>query len=108
MFLAVNDEIIKTFLDRISPVKDDVCPMLQFGSRCRDDFRPDSDYDLLVVLEKKDRRIISQLYEGVMEVLLSTGKLISLKIFTKKEFDRLRSLPTPFMENVLREGIRIG
>lgn len=102
------DKIIIGFLDLISPFKKDIKEMYLFGSRCRDDWRPDSDYDILILLEKKDRTIIDKLYDAVMDILLSTGRLISLKIFTVSEFNRLKSIPTPFVNNVLREGIKIG
>lgn len=104
----MRDEIIKTFLAAIAPLNQHIKEIYQFGSRCRDDWRPDSDYDILVVLEKKDRDVVSGLYDAVMDILLSTGKLVSLKIFTVSEFDRLKSIPTPFMHNVLTEGTKIG
>jgi predicted nucleotidyltransferase len=104
----MNDEIIEKFLDIISPLMEQIKGMYLFGSRCRDDWRPDSDYDILVVLEKKERVIIDRLYDAVMDVLLSTGRLISLKIFTASEFNRLKSIPTPFVSNVLKEGKKIG
>ena len=103
-----QDEVIGMFLDRISPLRGEIEQIYLFGSRSRGDWRPDSDYDLLIVLERKDRRIVDGLYDGVMDVLLSTGRLISLKIFTRSEFDRLRSIPTPFMQNLMKEGIKIG
>jgi len=103
-----QDEVIGMFLDRISPLRGEIEQIYLFGSRSRGDWRPDSDYDLLIVLKRKDGRIVDGLYDGVMDVLLSTGRLISLKIFTRSEFDRLRSIPTPFMQNLMREGIKIG
>ncbi|RLB05702.1 MAG: hypothetical protein DRG50_06790 [Deltaproteobacteria bacterium] len=102
-----QDKIIEGFLDIISPVLGEIKEIYLFGSRCREDWRFDSDYDLLIILEKKERRIIDRLYDGVMEILLSTGRLISLKIFTISEFDRLKSIPTPFMHNVMTKGIKI-
>ncbi len=104
----MDNEIINKFLELISPVKGSIKDIYLFGSRCREDWRPDSDYDILIVLEKKDRLIIDRLYDSVMDVLLSTGRLISLKIFSVSEFNRLKSLSTPFISNVLREGIKIG
>lgn len=106
--LDMNNEVIEKFIDLISPLKKSIKEIYLFGSRCRKDWRPDSDYDLLIVLEKKDRVIIDGLYDAVMDVLLSTGRLISLKIFSVSEFSRLKSLSTPFISNVLREGIKIG
>lgn len=102
------DEIIKKFLPLVSPLKPYIKEIHLFGSRCRDNWRPDSDYDIMIVLETKNRVIIDKLYDIVMDILLETGKLISLKIFTAAEYERLSSIPTPFMQNVLKEGIKIG
>lgn len=104
----MNDEIIKKFIEGINPVKEKVKLIYLFGSRTRDDWKPDSDYDILIVLKEKDRKVISSLYDSVIDILISTGRLISLKIFTESEYNRLCSIPTPFMKNVLKEGISIG
>lgn len=104
----MNDDIIKNYLEGISSIKNKIKTMYLFGSRVRDDWRPDSDYDILIVLEKKDKEIISVLYDAVMDILLSTGKLISLKIFAESEYNRLKSIPTPFMSNILKEGVKLG
>ncbi|MBI4531161.1 MAG: nucleotidyltransferase domain-containing protein [Candidatus Latescibacteria bacterium] len=104
----MNDEIVTNFLGLVSPLQDHIKELYLFGSRCRDDWRPDSDYDILLILHKKDREIVSRLYDAVVEVLLTTGKLISLKIFSLEEFNRLKSLPTPFIENVMTEGMKLG
>lgn len=103
----MKDKVVGNFLELIKPLAEHVAEIYLFGSRCRDDWRPDSDYDLLIVLEKKDRFIVNQLYDAVMEILLSTARLISLKIFTISEFNRLKSVPTPFINNVIKEGIKI-
>jgi predicted nucleotidyltransferase len=105
---SIDDRIIKDFLGLIVSLKEHIRDMYLFGSRCRDDWRPDSDYDILIVLGEKNREVIDRLYDAVMEILLSTGKLISLKIFAEKEFNRLKSIPTPFMHNVIKEGERLG
>jgi len=103
-----QDALVEKFLSLISPVQTEIREMYLFGSRCRDDWRPDSDYDILIVVDKKDRNLVSRLYDAVVEILLETGKLFSLKIFTTSEFNRLRSIPTPFMRRVLAEGIQLG
>lgn len=94
------DRIIKKFLKQIAPLAKNINEVYLFGSRCRDDWEPSSDYDILIVLEKKDRRIIGKLYDAVLSILLDTGRLISLKVFSVSEFNRLKSIPTPFMANV--------
>ena len=104
----MNDKIVEQFLELIHPLKENIEEIYLFGSRCRDDWRPDSDYDILIVLEKKDRVIIDGLYDAVIDILLSTTKLVSLKIFTSSEFNRLKSIPTPFISNVTTKGIKLG
>jgi predicted nucleotidyltransferase len=99
---------MRRFMNMLEPLNDHIQEIYLFGSRCRDDWRPDSDYDILIVLRSNDRQIVSRLYDAVMDILLDTGRLISLKIFTVSEFNRLKSIPTPFMENVINEGMRIG
>lgn len=103
-----RDAIVGRFLDKIAPLKNEIREIYLFGSRCRDDWMPDSDYDILLVVEEKKRDLVSGFYDAVMDILLDTGRLISLKIFTADEFNRLKSIPTPFMQNVINEGIRLG
>ncbi len=102
------DRIVKKFLKQVAPFGKNIKEIYLFGSRCRDDWKPSSDYDILVVLENKNREIISKLYDAVLDILLTTGRLVSLKIFSLSEFNRLRAIPTPFMANIMSEGIRLG
>lgn len=105
----MKDSILDSFFKKIAPVRHQILRAYLFGSRAKGTERPDSDYDLLLVVNpsftQEDK---SQLYDGVMDVLLETGKLVSLKIFKEPKFKELSSIPTPFMHHVLTEGIRIG
>ena len=105
---AKCDSVTRRFMDLLKPLKGNIKEIYLFGSRCRDDWRPDSDYDFLIIMEKKDRDVISKFYEAVMDILLDTGRLISLKIFTLSEFNRLKSIRSSFISNVLNEGVRLG
>ena len=103
------DPVVERFVrEAIEPLKGQIYRAYLFGSRARDDYRPDSDYDILIVLYERRRQTVDKLYDVVMDILLDTGRLVSLKIFPYEEFKRLSSIPTPFMKNVLREGIVIG
>jgi len=102
-----TDPVIDNFLNILASLMQNIVEIYLFGSRCRDDWRPDSDYDILLVVKKKDRGFVSKIYDAVMDILLETGRLISLKIFTLSEFNRLKSIPTPFIQNVITEGIRL-
>jgi len=79
-----------------------------YGSEARGDARPDSDIDVLVLLDKEkitthDRRQISY---PVYDVGFETDTFISLKIFPKKKWDSEMRI-TPFYHNVMKEGIEL-
>lgn len=103
-----TDLILNEFLTRIAAVRPQIKRIVLFGSRARSTHRPDSDYDLLLVVSKKDEALLDVLYEAVMDILLEHGRLVSLKVFPEQEFARLQALRTPFMEYVNREGILVG
>ncbi|HEY0282586.1 MAG TPA: nucleotidyltransferase domain-containing protein [Rhizomicrobium sp.] len=83
---------------------------LLYGSRARGDFREDSDYDVLVVLEGplddwKELDRLAQLSSDITWDTVATGRPIvaSFKAVTE---DMVRQR-TGFMHNVRREGIPI-
>ncbi|OGB88344.1 hypothetical protein A3H38_03110 [candidate division WOR-1 bacterium RIFCSPLOWO2_02_FULL_46_20] len=104
----MKDKIITAFINKISAFKDKLLAIYLFGSRARGDEKPYSDYDLLMVMKKRDEAVVDKLYDAVVDVLLETGKVISLKIFKEKDFKRLSAIPTPFMSRVLKEGVKLG
>lgn len=104
----MHDPVLQEFLEKINPIRKHITRVILFGSRARGDDRTDSDYDLLIVVPRKDDQLIDSLYEGVMDVLLAHGRLISLKIFPEGEFKRLTQLETPFMQRVKAEGVPLG
>lgn len=105
----MTDPLVERFLKKVGPTRQKIQAVYLFGSRARGTERPDSDYDLLLVvredfsLSEKDA-----LYDQVMDILLDTGRLVSLKIFKERQFQRLRNLHTPFLDRVLKEGVKVG
>ncbi len=97
--------ILKKFIDSDHFPSPKVKAVYLFGSRARGDHGADSDYDLLLVVRDnftshdKDR-----LYELVMDILLETGSLLSLKIFRESTYKNLIHQNTPFIQNVKKKG----
>lgn len=107
--MKVKDPIVERFLSESRKATCRIRSIYFFGSRARGAERPDSDYDLLLVVgEDFSMKDKDKLYDIVMDVLLDTGRLVSLKIFKEKLFHKLCDMGTPFMTNVLREGIKVG
>lgn len=104
----MRDRVLEDFLRRIAPWRPRIARVVLFGSRARGDFDPDSDYDLLLVVDRRDEALTEGLYDAVMDTLCEHGRLVSLKVFLRAEFERLAALPTPFMRRVLTEGGTVG
>lgn len=104
------DNVITSFLEGLgrSHLRRRIERIYLFGSRAKGTERPNSDYDLLIVAPAPDKEFKSDIYDIVVDILLETGRGVSLKIFKTGEFNRLRKMQTPFMQNVLKEGIRLG
>lgn len=100
------DPVLQMFLDGVKRYKKEIVSIYLFGSRARRTFRPDSDYDLLIVAKNKSIR--DKLYDLAVDIFCKTGADISLKIFKKDDFEKLKFLATPFIENVLKEGKRVA
>ncbi|MFQ5597139.1 MAG: nucleotidyltransferase domain-containing protein [Nitrospiria bacterium] len=103
-----DDPVLRDFLREIVPLQKQIQRIILFGSRARGTHLPDSDYDLLLVVDRKDRAFVDKIYDAVMEILLRHGRLISLKCFTSEEMMQLSGLKTPFMQHIQKEGIAVG
>lgn len=103
--LLIMDSVvsqIKTLGRRVVP-KDS--RLVLFGSRARGDYRPESDWDLLILLNK-DKISMSD-YDNISypfaELGWEVGEKIHPIIYTQREWDG-KSF-SPFYKNVMKEGI---
>ncbi|MCY4375339.1 MAG: nucleotidyltransferase domain-containing protein [Spirochaetaceae bacterium] len=100
--------MLDSFLRRITPVRAEVVELYLYGSRSRGDHRPDSDYDVFVVLRERARPTVDALYDAVVDVVCETGSLISLKIVSRESFKESRAAGNSFVANVLHDGVPLA
>ncbi len=78
-----------------------------YGSRARGDASPDSDWDILIVLDKP--RVEQSDYDNISYPITalgwSLGEMIIPIIYTRKEWED--ASPSPFYKNVTSERIKI-
>ena len=104
--MTTNSALSKIRQTAISAIPDGGKAIL-YGSRARGDDRQDSDWDILILLDKD---VLNQSdYDDVSYpfVLLGCdlGQEINPIMYTKKEWESFRI--TPFYENVVRDGIEL-
>lgn len=80
--------------------------IILFGSVARGTDRPDSDIDLLVVIDQEDFQLRRDLIGMTFDILLDTGQDISVKVISVEDF--LVHQKFSFIQEVLSEGIKIA
>ena len=104
-----SDPVLARFRKTLTNFRGKIKTVYFYGSRAKGTHRPDSDYDILLVVGKSfSQEDKNKIYDRVMDILLETGRLVSLKIFKESSFKNLCRMRTPFMNHILREGVLLG
>lgn len=78
-----------------------------FGSQARGTAREDSDWDILIILDKE--KLMAADYDNITypltELGWELGEEINPVMYTAQEWEKYRN--TPFVRNVEKEGVRI-
>lgn len=104
--MQAQNDIEKEFVKRlIAGFEPWIEKVIFFGSRARGVAKPWSDYDILIVLNKREHKTIDEIYEIVTEFQLDYRVDISLKIYGKDDFEIKSALQTPFMNRIKKTGV---
>lgn len=97
--------------DRIRSAVHEVEPTAQvilYGSRARGDAMPDSDWDILVLVDGPvDARREEAITRRLFDLELETDTVLSAIIHSKDEWASRLFQAMPFHENVTREGVTL-
>jgi uncharacterized protein len=102
-----KDNIFKLIRKKIDEI-DESAEVILYGSRARGDNKQDSDWDLMILLnkEKVDKKVEQVFRHHLFDLELELGVPISVYVFSKQEWEKKYSI-TPFYRNIKIEGIHI-
>jgi uncharacterized protein (UPF0332 family)/predicted nucleotidyltransferase len=101
-------QAVEEFKDRLlAALPDQVRDIILFGSKARGDGYPESDIDLLVVLENPTEEQTDTVGDIMFDILFNRGVELSAITFSREEAMQQRELGTPLIRNVAEEGIVI-
>ena len=97
---------IQDKIKTIIHTKDPDATAYLFGSRARGDYRPDSDWDILILVDAKQVTddIENKFRDDLYDVELETGQIISTFIYPK-DYWKSTLIYSPLYKSVSREGI---
>ncbi len=100
----------KKALNELKRVLQDRCgavSVVVYGSKARGDDSPDSDIDVMIVLEDYTPQIEAAVDEAVYEVNLAHDCLISVVIFSRWELEEGPLAESPLYKRILAEGVPV-
>ena len=77
--------------------------IILFGSRARGDARPESDYDVVIVVDRRSPDVRRALLEIEVELLDRHGSLVACVLRDEREWAASQGMPIGL--NVAREGV---
>jgi len=87
--------------------RDPDAEIILFGSRVRGDHHTDSDWDILILTnEAITYELESEFRDPIFDLELDTGEVISMLVYSKKDWDRLQDV-SPLFVQVNKEGVSI-
>lgn len=99
-----QDKNLQIFLEEIKNKLDSQpSKIILFGSRARNEYTDESDYDIIFVFNEVKQEIKKQLKELTIKMLIDYGMVISDFVFAESELERKKY--EPFIMNAFKEGI---
>jgi uncharacterized protein len=104
----MNQDLIRDKISSTVHKNDPTAEVFLFGSRARGDFRPDSDWDILILVDNKKvtNDLEDKFRDDLYDIELESGQVISTFIYSKNYWSSTL-IYSPLYKNVNREGIRL-
>jgi predicted nucleotidyltransferase len=87
---------------------DNTAEVILYGSRARGDNRHDSDWDVMILLKRKDvdKKVEQTFRHHLLDIELEIGVPVSVFVYSKSDWEGKYSI-TPLFRSIKKEGILI-
>ena len=100
------DKITQIFTEKVKEkLSNHLKNIYLYGSRARGDYNEGSDYDFMIVVDKRDKDIVDIITDESVNILNDYSELVSAIIYDEKEWEFKKYIPLG--KNILREGIAL-
>ena len=104
--IPITDPVILAFKKRLlERFSIDIRKVLLYGSRARGDFEQESDYDVIVLVDKADKTLEEQICNTAWDFGFERHVSISVLVFEQTQLET--DLYEPLFINVRREGVAL-
>lgn len=101
-----NQQYILSLVKNKIKIIDPKAKILLFGSRARNDYREDSDWDFLILTEKEvTRELKNKISDSLFEAELDTEQVITNVVQSIYNWNKYSK--TPFFMNIIKDGIEL-
>ena len=105
--MTLEEKAALSELKKILRERYNVTSVLVYGSKARGDDSPDSDIDVMIVLDDYTPRIEAAVDEMVYDINLDHDCLISVVIFGRRELEEGPMAESPLYKRILAEGVPV-
>lgn len=82
--------------------------IILFGSFARGKNMEESDIDVLVITKVENFNLRREILGLAFDLLLETQEYISVKVISRRDYEKLIEMRTSFIKNVIDEGVVVG
>jgi uncharacterized protein len=102
-----KQHIIQMIRQKVNDL-DSTAEVILYGSRARGDNKRDSDWDVMILLNRKnvDKKIEQTFRHHLLDIELEIGVPISVFVYSKSDWEGKYSI-TPLFKSIKKEGISI-
>lgn len=103
-----KQHIIQLIRQKVNEL-DNTAEVILYGSRARGDNKRDSDWDVMILLNRKNvDKKVEQIYRHhLLDIELEIGVPISVFVYSKSDWEGKYSI-TPLFKSIKKEGILIS